>query len=279
MHGSTPEAPTDTRPLLHERTGTGDPIVLVPGSLSGWISWIPHARALAANREVIRVQLRGLELVGSGQPLPANYSTATETDALLATVDALGLERFDLAGWSLGGHVALAFTLAHPDRVRTLTLIEPAAMWVLRQAGYPAADLAALETHDRAFAGRAITPEDLKRFLVRTGLGSPGDDFESHPSWPIWMRNRQILASIGMVWDDDTSLDRLRALDMPMLVVHGTHSDLADITISRTVAAAAPGATLIELPGDHACHLQSGEAFLAALDAHLSQEVTPLSPV
>ncbi len=33
--------------LLHEVTGQGDPIVLVPGGLSGWLSWIPFAERLS----------------------------------------------------------------------------------------------------------------------------------------------------------------------------------------------------------------------------------------
>ena len=185
------------QPLLHDVSGQGDPLVLVPGGLSGWVSWIGHARLLSTDRTVVRVQHRGLELAGSGQPIPETYATETETDALLATVDTLGLERFDLAGWSLGGHVALAFALAHPDRVRTLTLIEPAAYWILRQTGYDAGTLDSLERSDRSLNGASVSPEDMKGFLVRAGLAQPGDDFESHPSWPIWMQNRQILASIG----------------------------------------------------------------------------------
>ena len=34
----------------------GDPIVLVPGGLTGWLSWIPHQERLAATRRAIRVQ-------------------------------------------------------------------------------------------------------------------------------------------------------------------------------------------------------------------------------
>jgi pimeloyl-ACP methyl ester carboxylesterase len=104
--------------LLHEVKGQGEPIVLVPGGLSGWLSWIPFAERLAHERKVIRVQLRSVELAEAGEPYPADYGTLTEREALLATVDELGLDSFDLAGWSYGGHVALAFALehSHPHR-------------------------------------------------------------------------------------------------------------------------------------------------------------------
>jgi hypothetical protein len=56
--------------LLHEIKGQGEPIVLVPGGLSGWLSWIPHAERLSARRKVIRVQLRSIELAEAGKPFP-----------------------------------------------------------------------------------------------------------------------------------------------------------------------------------------------------------------
>ncbi len=48
--------------LLHEVTGQGEPIVLMPGGLSGWLSWIPFAERLSTERMVVRAQLRSVEL-------------------------------------------------------------------------------------------------------------------------------------------------------------------------------------------------------------------------
>ena len=54
--------------LLHEINGQGEPIVLVPGGLSGWLSWIPHAERISTKRMVVRVQLRSIELAEAGEP-------------------------------------------------------------------------------------------------------------------------------------------------------------------------------------------------------------------
>jgi len=43
--------------MLSKVTGEGSPIVLVPGGLTGWLSWEPHAERLARTRRVARVQL------------------------------------------------------------------------------------------------------------------------------------------------------------------------------------------------------------------------------
>jgi pimeloyl-ACP methyl ester carboxylesterase len=265
---ATSPKPVDQEPLLYEVTGRGDPVVLVPGALTGWLSWIAHAKRLANRHRVIRVQGRSVELVEAGKPIPETYGVLTERDALLATVDHLSLNRFDLVGWSLGGTTALAFALAHQERIRTLTLIEPAAFWVLQLTGVDTAQFADVETEDRALKGKEVTIDDLKAFLVRAGLGDT--DFESHPRWPVMVRNRQALSICGAEWDYSDSLERLRALDVPMLAVKG--SDTAEILSASVdaIVATVPNATLLELPGGHACHLENSDRFLEALEAHLA---------
>jgi len=255
-------------PLLHEIKGEGEPIVLVPGGLSGWLSWVPFVAPLAQDRQVVRVQLRSVELAEAGTPFPPDYGTLTEREALRATVYQLGLDRFDLAGWSYGGHVALAFALEYPQRMRTLTVIEPPAVWILRETGHAADALGRSEAFDRSTAGREITVEDLKGFLVRAGLGKPGDDFESLPSWPVWVRNRQVVSVNGTIWDYAVSLDRLRTLDVPLLAVKGTETTDDLTAVVDDLVAMVPRGRVLALPGGHACHLQNMDRFLAELARH-----------
>ena len=254
--------------LLYEVKGEGHPIVLLPGGLTGWLSWIPFVDPLAHEHRVVRVQLRSVALAEAGRGIPEDYSTLTERESVRAIVDELGLARFDLVGWSFGGHVALAFALEYPDRVRTLTVIEPAAEWILRETGQAAEAVARAEALDRSFADREITADDLKRFLVRVGFGRPGDDFESRAQWPSWLAHRQALSVGRAVWDYNDSLDRLRRLDVPILAVKSTATTEDLETIVDDIAALAPQARLLVLPGDHACHLENPERFLAELAAH-----------
>jgi pimeloyl-ACP methyl ester carboxylesterase len=256
------------RVLLHEVKGQGEPIVLVPGGLSGWLSWIPHAERLSTERMVVRVQLRSVELAEAGEPFPEDYGTLTEREALHATMNELGLDSFDLVGWSYGGHVSLAFALEYPERVRTLTVIEPAAFWVLRETGHAAGSLAQSEAFDRSMAGREISVEDLKELLVRAGLGKPGDDFESLPQWPVWVRNRQVLSVDGTIWDYTDSLERLRALELPILAVKGTETTEDLAAIVDDLVATTPHGRLLELPGGHACHIENIDRFLEELTGH-----------
>ncbi len=256
--------------LLSDVTGHGQPVVLVPGGLTGWRSWIPFVEPLATDRQVIRVQLRSVELAEAGQPIPPDYGTLTEREALRATVDELGLDRFDLVGWSYGGHCSLAFALEYPQRIRTLTVVEPPAVWILRETGHAREALGRSEAYDRSVNGRQLTIDDLKAFLVRAGLAKPGDDVEALPGWPLWVRNRQAISINGTLWDYVDSLDRLRALEVPVLAVKGTQTTEDLAAIVDDLAATVPHGRVLELPGDHACHLQNPERFLEELTRHLA---------
>lgn len=67
-------------------------------------------------------------IVFHGGPPPQGFEIATETNALLRTMDAANTDRGHLIGYSGGAAVALAFACAHPERVASLTLEEVA--WV-----------------------------------------------------------------------------------------------------------------------------------------------------
>lgn len=255
-------------PLLYDVEGEGDPMVLMPGGLSGWRSWVPFVAPLSKDRQVVRVQLRSVELAEAGTPYPPDYGTLTEREALRATVDRLGLNRFDLVGWSYGAHCSLAFTLEYPHRVRTLTVIEPPAVWIPRETGHALGALGQSEAFDRATAGKEISIEDLKGFLFRAGLAKPGDDVEAMPGWPVWVHNRQVVSVNGTLWDYTDSLDRLRALPVPVLAVKGTETTEDLAAIVDDLVATVPHGRVLELPGGHACHLQNMDRFLAELARH-----------
>jgi pimeloyl-ACP methyl ester carboxylesterase len=117
----------EPRALLHEVKGDGEPVVLIPGGLTGWVSWIPHAERLSAKWRTIRVQPIHNELGSAGQPGDPTYTVETERESLRMTLDALGTETAHFAAWSAGGKALLEFALAYPQRIRTLTLVEPEA--------------------------------------------------------------------------------------------------------------------------------------------------------
>ena len=109
-----------------DRTGSGPPLVLLHPLGADRRVWRPVTERLAAEREVLAVDLPGFgdspPLDGPGAPTPAALA-----EAVAAGLAALGIEDFDVAGNSLGGWVALELGLS--GRARSVVAIAPAGLW------------------------------------------------------------------------------------------------------------------------------------------------------
>jgi len=75
--------------------------------------------------EEVNAVAKELEVYAGPEP-PAGYTLEVELDGIGRCGDEAGFERFHLLGYSAGGAASLAFTAAHPDRVLSLALLEPA---------------------------------------------------------------------------------------------------------------------------------------------------------
>jgi pimeloyl-ACP methyl ester carboxylesterase len=101
--------------------GEGPPLLLVHGWPETWYAWRLVMPALAREFEVIAVDQRGIGL--SDKPA-SGYDTGTLAADLVALMDALGHERFALAGHDTGFAIAYALAADHPDRVDRVALAE-----------------------------------------------------------------------------------------------------------------------------------------------------------
>lgn len=255
--------------LPHEVAGTGAPVVLVPGGLTGWISWKPHADQLAATRCVVRVQLLTVDLGLRGAALPAAYSLETESHALRRTLDALGIARADFAGWSYGAEALLDFALDHPERVRTLTLIEPPAFWVLRSRGPLSAAAVEFQNATRAFGPADVSEEQLAAFAHFAGFVPASVAPQSTPQWPVWVQHRQSLRNGDAAFRHQDSIERVRRFRSPVLLFKGVGSPHYLRDIIDVLSEEFPSAQVHELPGAHALHLVSMAPFLEILETFL----------
>lgn len=96
-------------------------IVAVHGITGNSRAWLPIARELGARASVLAPDLRGR---ARSRELPGPFGLGAHTEDLLAVFDQLELERAVLAGHSLGAYICAQFALEHPDRVRTLVLVD-----------------------------------------------------------------------------------------------------------------------------------------------------------
>ncbi|THD64432.1 alpha/beta hydrolase [Phenylobacterium sp.] len=112
--------------LRVRRGGSGPPILLLHGYPQTHMMWGRVADGLAKDFTVVACDLRGYG--GSTPPADsddhATYSKRAMAKDAVALMQALGFDRFDLAGHDRGGRVAYRLALDHPQAVRRLSVLD-----------------------------------------------------------------------------------------------------------------------------------------------------------
>lgn len=152
--------------------GRGEPIVLVHGLADDHRAWRRSLPDLLLSNRVILYDLRGHGQTTLGEP---DGSLRQLGDDLAALLDAIGLDSADIAGFSLGGTVAMRLAIDHPERVRRLVLVatssrvgRSAADWYRQRAEMVAqrdAQLRQTLDHDTADV-YAQSPNELEGGLL-----------------------------------------------------------------------------------------------------------------
>lgn len=231
--------------------GDGSPVVLLGGGLLGADGWGRVPQTLAATRRVINLQSLAVQYGLEERPLPAGYSIQTEVDALRRTLGETAPGDVDLIGMSHGGVIAIVFALQNPQRVRTLTLIEPPAFWLLPKHGYDTDGAREMQAFLSALRGRHIEEEDVERFRCLLGDCAGGRSPRQLPQWPQWLKYRNSLRALYTVGDYDDDPARLRQLLVPALVVTGAQTIAFHRTINEALLRALPRAEALQLGAGH----------------------------
>ncbi len=146
-----------------ERSGSGRQLVLVPGVGAGTGTWRFVQDALAADREVVSLELPGF---GRTPSLPGKTTVAGYADALEAHLRAEGLEHADLVGSSMGARLVLE--MARRGLGRATVALDPGGFWTPAQRRVFGATLTASVGLVRAL--RPALPALLSTSAGRTAL-------------------------------------------------------------------------------------------------------------
>lgn len=189
--------------------------------------------------------------------LKGDFSSATYTLSEMAAdsvglLDALKIGSAHLVGASLGGAISQTIAIEHPKRVRSLTTMMSTTGDMKVGQIHPA-------TAKSVFGGPPVnTGEEAaaRAVRIRAAVGSPAYPSDTAEVERIaalaWERDhdapsiaRQAVASVAS--GDRT--EKLRALAVPALVVHGLADTMCDPSGGRATAAAIPGAELVLIEG------------------------------
>src|SRR6478672_9716595 len=232
-----PSAEAGGTELYYERRGSGEPMLLIQGMSATHLAWGEEFRAgLDSSFETIVFDNRGMGRSGRAE-LPFGVAEMAEDAGRL--LDALEVDRAHVVGISMGGAIAQELALAHPERIRTLTL---GATF----CGGPDSTLMAPE--DLQMLGAAYAsgePEQVFRAMWEINM-SPTFRAEDSRFDAFREMGSQLPAPRPVVTqqmracaEHDTS-ERLSRLSMPTLVIHGTADRLIKVANGELIASLIP---------------------------------------
>jgi pimeloyl-ACP methyl ester carboxylesterase len=235
--------------LNYHRQGTGEPLLLVHGIGSRWQVWLPVLGRLAAERDVIAVDLPGY---GASPPSPpgTQLGIASLADALESFLDDLGIDTAHVGGNSLGGWLALE--LAKRGRARSATALSPAGFFNDREAAYTRTSLWLSVRAARLLASNAELI--LASAVGRTALFG---QLTGRP-WKVPVQDAvENLRALAAAPSFDAALDAMsherfrgsEAIDVPVTIAWGQRDFLLIPRQSRRAVRAIPGARLVTLRG------------------------------
>lgn len=231
-----------------------EPLLLICGTSQSWKLWDALAQALAGGGyRVVCYDHRGMGDSTRGSAEITMAALAADADALL---DALGIARAHVLGWSLGSATAQELALNHPERVASLVLygtwdhvdaFQRAVLSALRGAwnsSQHSGDMTeALTAIGIAFSPELVNSEAFEELMAQ--------------ALPTFPQTEVQIATTAQQWDADHAHDtrgRLESITAPTLVVAGDQDLLTPVNRCQAVADAIPGSTIEVFHGPGSSH-------------------------
>jgi 3-oxoadipate enol-lactonase len=227
--------------LHYERGGSGEPLLMIQGMSGTHVAWGEAFLApLRTHFDVIAFDNRGIGLSG---PIEGPFTILEMAEDTAGLMDELELESAHVVGISMGGMIAQDLALAHPDRLRSLTLgctycggpgsqLMPRANVEILAAG--------MTSGDRDKAIRASYEVNLSP-AFRAEEGRYAAFHEMATSVPAAKQTIELQAQA--IFGHDTS-GRLGEISAPTLIVHGTEDGVLPYPNGELIASLMPAARL-----------------------------------
>lgn len=208
----------------YEVTGEGHPFIFIHGSGLETDSWRLQIEHFSGRYQCITYDVRGH---GRTDVLEEDYNMEAYADDLRQLLSCLGVQRFHLAGFSLGGYIALSFTLRYPEMVEALVLAGTNCSITLEKVNKKSEVLAA---------------------RIRSNRGDVAAD--------KYLKFLQVNASRPDL------TERLSEINQPVLIIVGERDVAAPRYISEEMHKRIHGSQLVVLPDcNHVCIEEQPDTF------------------
>lgn len=213
-------------------TGEGQPFVFVHGSGLETDSWHFQVDHFSGRYKCITYDVRGH---GQTEVLEEDYAMKAYAEDLCQLLNHLGVQRVYLAGFSLGGYIALSYTLRYPERVEALILTGTNCGITLEKVNRKSEVLAS-----RMMSTKGKAAADKYRKFLEVNAARP----------------------------DLTG--RLSEIEKPVLIIVGERDVAAPRYISEQMHSRIAGSQLVVLPNcNHVCIEEQPDTYNSIVDEFL----------
>ncbi len=252
--------------LHYETAGQGEPLLLLHGLGSRGEDWAFQFPAYAERFQVIAPDARGH---GRSEKPPGPYSVPMMAADVLGLLDSLGVAPAHVVGLSMGGMIAFQMAVDHPERVRSLTIVNSGPALVARSFG----DW--LRLRQRLLLAQLFGPALTGVFLSKRLFPKPDQAAMRDRFIELWAMNDRdaYLASLRALvgW---SVLDRVGAIRCPVLVIAGDR-DYLPLEAKRQYTDMISGARLVVIEDSgHATPVDQAEQFNACVLRFLEEDST-----
>jgi pimeloyl-ACP methyl ester carboxylesterase len=260
-----------TRIAWYER-GQGPPLVMLIGTGSTMAEWDPALlRLLAREHRLVLFDYPG---VGESGPWHGR-SFDSLAHATAALMGAIGLERVDVLGWSMGGFVAQRLAIDHPERVSHLILAGTNPGGSRAVLGTKRAQAIDSKPHpSEADILRELYPPDRlaegRRFLRRLERASQSGEIPNDFQVAAATTDRQVAAEDPWL-RSNRNYRQLAGVAAPTLAAAGAGDPVVPPVNLRRIAARVPGAEFRRFAGAHAFLFQERGPFTRVVDRFLGR--------
>jgi 3-oxoadipate enol-lactonase len=243
------------RNIYYERHGQGQPVLFLHGAGSNAATWWQQLAALSPWYTCYTMDARCFGR--SAAPL-SEFDIHIFAADVLAFQKMLGFERMALVGQSLGGMIATRFAAEHPERVSALVLCDSpmgidhaGQQTILRER---LQKVAGLTIEQRSLGAWFIANRpDLVALYGQINHFNPAFYLEQGVEW------QKAMAHLNEP-DQLLSLDRLRDIPCPCLIVVGEDDPIVPVSIMREVQALLPHCALQVIPqAAHSAYFEQAE--------------------
>lgn len=266
-----PELLVHDSPISYRTCGSGEPVMLLHGGGSNGRQWMALVSELGDHRLCLLPDFHGHGAsppwLGILDPSLGDYA------AIVEALENIVGRPFHLVGHSHGGAVAITYAVQHPEALRSLTLIEPTLMHLLRAVG----------SSDAWREARDLGHKHIKA-IAEGKSAEIADEFLPYwigdAAWHAMSEERRApiiatMPAVAQFWSSvlkaSTATDHYASMRAPTLLIRGTETRLPAHEVVDLLHEILPNSRMREIEGaGHMAPLTHPVEVNAAIADHIS---------